>query len=125
MQVPSEPEQLTVDESVEAFAKLKKLCPLQNELQRKLEAEGLRGEEAEELEYLNDEIQSLLERLQQFGFNMPGCARLCAHRPQAQGAAGGCAQKRSQRVRALQRSHASRTPCVCQRCNTCMALCSA
>ena len=65
----------TVDESVETFAKLKRIQPRQQELQKQLDAEGkLDEDDAEALEYLNDEVQSLLEILQQHGFNIPGCA---------------------------------------------------
>lgn len=65
----------TVDESVETFAKLKRVQPKQQELQRRLEAEGtLDEDDAEALDYLNDEVQSLLEILQQHGFNIPGYA---------------------------------------------------
>lgn len=65
----------TVDESVETFAKLKRVQPKQQELQRRLEAEGkLDEDDAEALDYLNDEVQSLLEILQRHGFNIPGCA---------------------------------------------------
>lgn len=64
----------TVDESVETFAKLKRVQPKQQELQRRLEADGaLDEDDAEALDYLNDEVQSLLEVLQQHGFNIPGC----------------------------------------------------
>lgn len=64
----------TVDESVETFAKLKRVQSKQQELQRRLEADGaLDEDDAEALDYLNDEVQSLLEILQQHGFNIPGC----------------------------------------------------
>ena len=64
----------TVDESVETFAKLKRVQPKQQELQRRLEADGaLDEDDAEALDYLNDEVQSLLDILQQHGFNIPGC----------------------------------------------------
>lgn len=67
----------TVDESVETFAKLKRVQPRQQELQKQLDNEGkLDEDDAETLEYLNDEVQSLLEILQQHGFNIPGYAYL-------------------------------------------------
>lgn len=72
----------TVDESVETFAKLKRVQPKQQELQRRLEQVGtLDEDDAEALDYLNDEVQSLLEILQQHGFNIPGCAH-CSFNPQ-------------------------------------------
>jgi hypothetical protein len=55
--------------------KLRDLQPQQQELQRRLEEDGKLSEEDEEcLDYLQDEIQRLLDILQQHGFVFPECA---------------------------------------------------
>jgi hypothetical protein len=68
----------TMDESVEAFTKLKRYQPRLQQLQNRREEQGtLDAKEEEEYEFLADEVQSLVEIMQQCGFNMPGYA--CCH----------------------------------------------
>lgn len=62
-----------IDESVQAFIKLKELQPQQQALQARLDKEGLDEEDQECLEFINDEIQRLLDILHQHGFNFPEC----------------------------------------------------
>ena len=63
-----------LDDSVQAFIKLKELQPQQQELQARLEREGRLGEDDEEaLEFLSDEIQRLMDVLREHGFNFPEC----------------------------------------------------
>lgn len=64
-----------LDDSVHAFIKLKELQPQQQALQAKLDKEGSLDEDDQEcLEFINDEIQRLLEVLQEHGFSFPECA---------------------------------------------------
>lgn len=72
-----------LDDSVQAFIKLKELQPQQQELQAALERDGNLGEDDQEaLEFLSDEIQRLMEVLRQHGFNFPECglSQLCCSR---------------------------------------------
>lgn len=71
MQQPSQ-EVPTLDDSVEAFMKLRDLQPQQQELQRRLDEDGgLDDDDAECLDFINDEIARLLDVLQTHGFHFP------------------------------------------------------
>lgn len=68
------PDVPTLDDSVEAFMKLRDLQPQQQELQRSLDEDGgLNDEDAECLDFINDEIARLLDILQKHGFHFPEC----------------------------------------------------
>lgn len=63
-----------LDESIQAFIKLKELQPQQQVLQQKLDKEGALDEDDHEcFDFINDEIHRLLEVLQEHGFNFPEC----------------------------------------------------
>lgn len=73
------PEVPTLDDSVEAFMKLRDLQPQQQELQRSLDEDGgLNDEDAECLDFVNDEIARLLDILQKHGFHFPESASFAA-----------------------------------------------
>jgi hypothetical protein len=66
-----------LDESIQAFIKLKELQPQQQALQQKLDTKGSLDEDDHEcFDFINDEIHRLLEVLHEHGFNFPECVEI-------------------------------------------------
>jgi hypothetical protein len=68
-----------LDASVDAFKRLCELNPKQRALTAQLDRGTISDADHEELDFLTDEIERLIEILEKHGFPVPGCARLtCA-----------------------------------------------